>query len=95
MIEQIGDPTGGLILDETGFVKKGTHSVGVARQCSDTVGRVENCQIGVKLKRPPLPVKRTKESIRSCLIATATWIAIRCKNYGASSPICRGASPQA
>lgn len=37
------------ILDETGFLKKGTQSVGVARQYSGTAGRVENCQIGVLL----------------------------------------------
>lgn len=38
-----------LILDETGFLKKGKHSAGVARQYSGTAGRVENCQIGVFL----------------------------------------------
>jgi SRSO17 transposase len=38
-----------LILDETGFVKKGQHSAGVARQYSGTAGRIENCQIGVFL----------------------------------------------
>ena len=37
------------IIDETAFLKKGTHSVGVARQYSSTVGRVENCQVGVFL----------------------------------------------
>lgn len=37
------------VLDETGFLKKGTQSVGVARQYSGTAGRVENCQIGVFL----------------------------------------------
>ena len=37
------------VLDETGFLKKGTHSAGVARQYSGTAGRVENCQIGVFL----------------------------------------------
>ncbi len=38
-----------LILDETGFLKKGTHSAGVQRQYSGTAGRIENCQIGVFL----------------------------------------------
>ena len=37
------------VIDETGFLKKGTHSAGVARQYSGTAGRVENCQIGVFL----------------------------------------------
>ena len=37
------------MLDETGFVKKGTKSVGVQRQYSGTAGRIENCQIGVFL----------------------------------------------
>ncbi len=40
---------GVLIVDETGFLKKGTHSVGVARQYSGTAGRVENSQVGVFL----------------------------------------------
>ena len=38
-----------LVVDETGFLKKGTHSAGVARQYSGTAGRVDNCQIGVFL----------------------------------------------
>jgi SRSO17 transposase len=37
------------VVDETGFLKKGAHSVGVARQYSGTAGRIENCQIGVFL----------------------------------------------
>jgi SRSO17 transposase len=36
-----------LVIDETGFLKKGRHSAGVARQYSGTAGRIENCQIGV------------------------------------------------
>jgi SRSO17 transposase len=47
--EHLGDPDGVLVVDETGFLKKGTKSVGVARQYSGTAGRVENCQIGVFL----------------------------------------------
>ena len=45
----LGDPGGLLVVDETGFLKKGTHSVGVARQYSGTAGRVENCQVCVFL----------------------------------------------
>src|SRR4051795_4366889 len=38
-----------LVVDESGFVKKGRHSAGVARQYCGTVGKVENCQVGVFL----------------------------------------------
>ena len=47
--EQIADANGMLVIDETGFLKKGTKSVGVQRQYSGTAGRIENCQIGVFL----------------------------------------------
>ncbi|AXX28978.1 IS701 family transposase [Actinosynnema pretiosum subsp. pretiosum] len=48
--EVLGDPESGvLIVDETGFLKKGVKSAGVARQCSGTAGRIENSQIGVFL----------------------------------------------
>ncbi|MGK5533595.1 IS701 family transposase [Streptomyces sp. URMC 129] len=45
--EKLGHPDGVLIIDDTGFVKKGTTSAGVQRQYSGTAGRTENCQIGV------------------------------------------------
>jgi SRSO17 transposase len=45
----LGGAGGVLIVDETGFVKKGTRSAGVQRQYSGTAGRVENCQLGVFL----------------------------------------------
>lgn len=45
----LGRAKGILIIDETGFLKKGTKSAGVARQYSGTAGRIENCQIGVFL----------------------------------------------
>ena len=49
VIEHLGDARGVLVVDETGFLKKGTKSVGVARQYSGTAGRTENCQGGVFL----------------------------------------------
>ena len=49
VIAQLDDADGVLVLDETGFVKKGTKSVGVQRQYSGTAGRIENCRIGVFL----------------------------------------------
>jgi SRSO17 transposase len=49
IVERFGDPEGIGVIDETGFLKKGTQSVGVARQYSGTAGKIENCQIGVFL----------------------------------------------
>ena len=49
VVESLGDPDAVLILDETGFLKKGTHSAGVARQYTGTAGRIENAQVGVSL----------------------------------------------
>jgi SRSO17 transposase len=49
VVEHLGDPAAVLVVDETGFLKKGAKSAGVARQYSGTAGRVENCQIGVFL----------------------------------------------
>ena len=49
VVEHLGDPSGVLVVDETGFLKKGTTSVGVQRQYSGTAGKVDNCQLGVFL----------------------------------------------
>jgi SRSO17 transposase len=49
VVAHLGDADAVLVLDETGFVKKGSKSVGVQRQYSGTAGRIENCQIGVFL----------------------------------------------
>ncbi|HET8631026.1 MAG TPA: IS701 family transposase [Thermomicrobiales bacterium] len=49
VVGRLGDPAGALIVDETGFLKQGVTSAGVARQYSGTAGRTENCQVGVFL----------------------------------------------
>ncbi len=49
VVEHLGDPRGVLVVDETGFLKKGDKSAGVQRQYSGAAGRTENCQIGVFL----------------------------------------------
>jgi SRSO17 transposase len=49
VIEHLGEQGAVLVVDETGFLKKGTTSVGVQRQYSGTAGKVDNCQLGVFL----------------------------------------------
>ena len=49
VIDAFGDPGAVLVVDETGDVKKGVHSVGVQRQYSGTAGRIENSQVAVFL----------------------------------------------
>lgn len=45
--DDLGSPNGALIFDESGFVKKGQDSIGVAKQYCGTIGKVDNCQVGV------------------------------------------------
>lgn len=47
VVDALGCADGVLVIDETGFLKKGRHSVGVGRQYSGTAGRIENSQVGV------------------------------------------------
>ena len=49
VVQHLGDPDAVLVVDDTGFLKKGRRSAGVQRQYSGTAGRTENCQIGVFL----------------------------------------------
>ena len=49
VVEHLGSASAVLVVDETGFLKKGNNSVGVQRQYSGTAGRIENCQVGVFL----------------------------------------------
>jgi len=45
--DDLGDPNGVLIFDETGFIKKGDDSIGVGKQYCGSIGKVENSQVGV------------------------------------------------
>jgi SRSO17 transposase len=45
--EDMGTTDGALIFDETGFIKKGNDSIGVSRQYCGSIGKVDNCQVGV------------------------------------------------
>jgi SRSO17 transposase len=49
VLDHLAGPSGVVVADETGFLKKGTKSAGVQRQYSGTAGRIENCQLGVFL----------------------------------------------
>src|SRR5215510_14278712 len=55
--DYLSDPDAVGVIDETGFLKKGRQSAGVARQYSGTAGKVENCQIGVFLTYSTLHVR--------------------------------------
>ena len=46
-LETLADPGAVLVIDETGFLKQGKASCGVARQYTGSAGKITNCQIGV------------------------------------------------
>ena len=50
VVEHLGDTDAVLVVDETGFLRKGHKSVGVQCQYSGTAGRIENCQIAGRLR---------------------------------------------
>lgn len=49
VLDELGDPAGVFMVDETGFIKKGRRSAGVQRQYTGTNGKIDNCQLGVFL----------------------------------------------
>jgi SRSO17 transposase len=74
---------GVLVVDETGFLKKGTKSAGVQRQYSGTAGRVENCQVGVFLA---LAGSRGRALIDRELYLPESWCADRGRCRAAGIP---------
>lgn len=83
VVEHLGEPGGVLIVDETGFLKKGLKSAGVQRQYSGTAGRVENCQLGVFLA---YATSKGRTLIDRELYLPKTWIADRDRCRGAAIP---------
>jgi SRSO17 transposase len=80
---QLGAADGVLVVDETGFLKKGTRSAGVQRQYSGTAGRVENCQLGVFCA---YATSRGRALIDRELYLPKSWIADRDRCRQAAVP---------
>src|SRR6266513_4432197 len=78
---QLSHEGGVLICDETGFLKKGTASVGVQRQYSGTAGRTGNSQVGVFLSYAS-PRGRALTGRRACLPKSWTGDRARCAAAG-------------
>ncbi len=85
--------SGVLIVDETGFLKKGDKSVGVQRQYSGTAGRVENCQVGGFLA---LATSRGKALIDRQLYLPKSWSgdAVRRREAGVPDDVRFATKPQ-
>jgi SRSO17 transposase len=82
-VGHLGDPDAVLVLDETGFVKKGNKSAGVQRQYSGTAGRIENCQIGVFLAYAS---RHGRALIDRALYLPESWTADRARRAAAGIP---------
>src|SRR5919108_2046878 len=83
VVEHLGDKQAVLVLDETGFLKKGNKSCGVQRQYSGTAGRIENCQIGVFLAYAS---RHGHALIDRALYLPESWSADRRRRAGAGVP---------
>ena len=81
----LSDPLGVLVVDETGFLKKGKKSAGVQRQYSGTAGRIENCQVGVFLAYQS---PRGRTFLDRELYLPREWAADRTRREEARIPDC-------
>jgi SRSO17 transposase len=93
VIAELGDPTGVLVVDETGFPKQGTHSVGVARQYCSTLGKLANCQIGVFLGYAS---PKGHVGIDRALFVPQAWASdpARCRKAGIPEPVIHRTKPE-
>ena len=93
VLDTLGPSDGILIVDETGFLKKGTKSAGVQRQYSGTAGRIENCQLGVFLA---YATTRGHAFVDRELYLPESWIAdrARCREAGIPDDVPFRTKPQ-
>lgn len=84
--EHLADPAGILVIDETGFLKKGTKSAGVKRQYSGTAGKRENCQIGVFVAYSSLVPTQTQVLVDRELYLPQEWASDRERRHKAGVP---------
>ncbi len=71
--EHLADPSAILVIDETGFLKKGTKSAGVQRQYCGTAGKLDNCQVGVFLTYSSLVPAQTNVLVDRELYLPEDW----------------------
>ncbi|AKT37839.1 IS701 family transposase [Chondromyces crocatus] len=93
VVDHLGDPSGMLVIDETGFLKKGTHSAGVQRQYSGMAGRIENSQVGVFLA---YATPHGHTFINRALYLPASWLDDRgrCERAGIPADATFATKPQ-
>jgi hypothetical protein len=94
VVANLGDPGAVLIVDETGFLKKGTMSAGVARMYTGTAGRVENCQVGVFLAYAAPDGSRALTDRELYLPAKWTDDRERCRAAGTGDDVAFATKPQ-
>jgi SRSO17 transposase len=94
-MEYLASPAAILVADPTGFAKKGTHSVGVQRQYSGTLGRVDNCQIATFLAYVT-PDRDRVLLDRRLYLPKESWVAdpARCQAAGVSPEVVFKTRPQ-
>jgi SRSO17 transposase len=93
VLDRLAEPSGVMVADETGFLKKGTKSAGVQRQYSGTAGRIENCQLGVFLTYVS---GRGRALIDRELYLPQSWCAdrVRCRQAGIGEDVEFATTPQ-
>lgn len=93
VLDELGDPSGVWIVDDTGFIKKGVRSAGVQRQYTGTSGKIDNCQLGVFLAYASV---RGRALVDRELYLPASWTedADRCAAAGVPAEVEFATKPQ-